>query len=338
MQEQWQTLLKEVITSPSELLDQLTLDKGLLPAAQRAATLFPLRVPRGFVARMEKGNPQDPLLRQVLPLGEEAIQHAGFSPDPLNEKSANPLPGLLHKYPGRVLVTLSGACAVNCRYCFRRHFPYQENIAGGEAWKNILDYIAANTTLYEVILSGGDPLLVNDQHLKKSLEDLSKIRHLKILRIHSRLPIVLPQRITNDFVNVITSTSLKTVMVVHCNHANELDDSVAMAIDRLRQKKITVLNQSVLLKGVNDSVEALVNLSQRLFAGGVLPYYLHLLDKVQGAAHFTVSESQARQLIEKMQASLSGYLVPKLVKEVSGAKSKLPVALNTSFLLSHLTP
>jgi EF-P beta-lysylation protein EpmB len=319
-------MLKEVITSPVALLDQLNLSTDLLPAALRAAALFPLRVPQSFVSRMQKGDPFDPLLRQVLPLAEEEIESPGFNEDPLNEKSANVLPGLLHKYRGRVLITLTGACAINCRYCFRRHFPYQENIAGGSAWKNILAYLADDSTLFEVILSGGDPLLVNDDYLAKCIDDMATIPHLKILRIHSRLPIVLPQRITPDFLSVLTSTTLQAIMVVHCNHANELDDSVAAAIELLRGKKITVLNQSVLLKGVNDSVEALLNLSHRLFAFGILPYYLHLLDKVQGAAHFAVSEAKARQLIVSMQASLAGYLVPKLVKEEAGAKSKLSIA------------
>jgi EF-P beta-lysylation protein EpmB len=325
MQQNWQSLLKEVMTSPAELLSTLALDPSLLPAAERSATLFPLRVPRGFVARMQRGNPDDPLLRQVLPLGAEEIISPGFSQDPLNEKSTNPLAGLLHKYQGRVLVTLTGACAVNCRYCFRRHFPYQENSSGGKAWSSILDYIAADTTINEVIFSGGDPLLANDQYLEKCICDLAAITHLKILRIHSRLPIVLPQRISSDFVNLLAASRFHVVMLVHCNHANELDDSVAMAVDHLRQKKIMVLNQSVLLKGVNDSVEALVNLSQGLFEAGILPYYLHLLDKVQGAAHFEVDENRAKLLMTRLRETLPGYLVPRLVKEQAGARSKLPL-------------
>ena len=325
MQENWQSLLKEVITSPAELLAELALDPRLLAAAERSAKLFPLRVPRGFVSRMQKGNPDDPLLRQILPLSEEDRVVSGFSQDPLNERSTNPLPGLLHKYSGRVLLTLAGACAVNCRYCFRRHFPYQENSAGGPAWSSILDYIRADTSIHEVILSGGDPLLANDNYLEKCIRDLAAIEHLKILRIHSRLPIVLPQRINTDFVNLLAASRLQSVIVVHCNHENELDDSVAIAIDRLRQKKITVLNQSVLLKGVNDSLEALVNLSQRLFEFGILPYYLHLLDKVQGAAHFEIDESRAKALVTALRETLAGYLVPRLVKEQAGALSKLPL-------------
>ncbi|BBB15073.1 lysine 2 3-aminomutase [Candidatus Rickettsiella viridis] len=325
MQQNWQSALKDVITSPAELLDVLGLNSSLLSAAERSAKLFPLRVPRGFVSRMQKGNPDDPLLRQILPLVEEETIVPGFSPDPLNETSTNPIPGLLHKYNGRVLILVAGACAINCRYCFRRHFPYQENISGGKSWAAILDYIAADPSIYEVIFSGGDPLLANDKYLEKCIHDLAAIAHLKTLRIHSRLPIVLPQRITADFATILTATHLQAIMVIHCNHANELDDSVAIAIDYLRQKKIVVLNQSVLLRGVNDSVQTLIELSQRLFALGVLPYYLNLLDKVQGAAHFEVNEKHAKSLVKGMREKLSGYLVPRLVKEQAGAAFKLPL-------------
>lgn len=325
MQKNWQTLLKEVISDPAELLDRLALDASLLPAAQRVAKLFPLRVPTGFLARMQKGCPDDPLLQQVLPLAAEEIVSVGFSQDPLQEHTANPLPGLLHKYHGRVLLTITGACAINCRYCFRRHFPYAENIPGGKAWQNILAYIQADTSISEVILSGGDPLLANDQYLGKCVDDLANIAHVNILRIHSRLPIVLPERITTDFLNWLSATRLQTILVTHSNHANELDDTVKRAIENLRQRKISVLNQTVLLKGVNDNVEALVNLSQRLFACGILPYYLHLLDKVQGAAHFAVAEEKAKQLMTALRERLPGYLVPKCVYELGGALSKLPV-------------
>lgn len=319
----WQILLKEVISDPAELLERLALSANLLPAAQRAAQSFPLRVPAGFVARMQKSNPRDPLLRQVLPLAEEEVAVSGFSHDPLKEQFAKPFPGLLHKYAGRVLLTLSGACAVNCRYCFRRHFPYPKNIPAGEVWQSVLAYIAADSSLVEVILSGGDPLLANDDYLKKCIEDLAAIPHLKILRIHSRLPIVLPERITTDFLDILSATRLQAVMVTHSNHANELDDSVRRAMDRLRERNITLLNQAVLLKGVNDTVEALSHLSYRLFELGILPYYLHLLDKVQGAAHFAVDEAQAKQLGIALREMLPGYLVPRLVYEQGGAKSKL---------------
>lgn len=325
MKNKWQILLKEAITDPAELLDRLELNPNLLPAAQRAAKLFPLRVPENFLARMEKGNPADPLLQQVFPLTAEATTTQGFSRDPLHEHAINPLPGLLHKYHGRVLLTITGACAINCRYCFRRHFPYTENIPGGKAWQAILAYIQADTSISEVIFSGGDPLLANDHYLKQCANDLANITHVKILRIHSRLPIVLPERITPEFLNGFTATRLQPVLVTHSNHANELDDSVQHAMSKLRQQKITVLNQTVLLKGINDNVEALVNLSHRLFVCGILPYYLHLLDKVQGAAHFEVSRTKAKQLMTALRERLPGYLVPKCVYEQAGATSKLPV-------------
>lgn len=325
MQKNWQTLLKEVVTDPAELLDKLELNPNLLPSAQRVAKLFPLRIPTSFLARMQKGDPKDPLLQQVLPLAAEEIISVGFSQDPLQERAVNPLPGLLHKYHGRVLLTLTGACAINCRYCFRRHFPYAENIPGGTAWQNILTYIKADTSISEVILSGGDPLLANDQYLRKCTDDLVEIAHVNILRIHSRLPIVLPERITTDFLNWFSNTRLQTILVTHSNHANELDDSVHCAIAKLRERKISVLNQTVLLKGINDNVEALVNLSQRLFSCGIFPYYLHLLDKVQGAAHFVVPEATAKRLMTALRERLPGYLVPKCVYEQGGALSKLPV-------------
>ena len=325
MQKTWQTLLKEVITDPAELLDQLQLSSSLLPAAQRVAQLFPLRVPRNFVARMQKANRYDPLLQQVLPLAIEESVKLGFDSDPLLEQSVNPLPGLLHKYQGRVLITLAGACAINCRYCFRRHFPYTENRAGGEAWQNILEYIQADNSINEIILSGGDPLLANDDYLQKSANDLATISHLKTLRVHSRLPIVLPERITPQLLKGLTSTRLQPIVVTHSNHANELDDSVKRAIENLRQRNITVLNQAVLLKGINDSIEALTHLSERLWECGILPYYLHLLDKVQGAAHFVVDEEKAKQLLIGLRSRLPGYLVPKCVYEQAGAQSKLAV-------------
>lgn len=324
MQKNWQTLLKEVITDPATLLDQLELNPNLLPAAQRVAKLFPLRVPTGFIKRIQKNNPCDPLLLQVLPLAAEESVKEDFSQDPLQEQVVNPLPGLLHKYHGRVLLTITGACAINCRYCFRRHFPYSENIPG-TVWQDILAYIQADTSIKEVIFSGGDPLLANDNYLGKCMEDLANIAHVTILRIHSRLPIVLPERITPNFLDLLSRTRLQTIMVTHSNHANECDQSVKTAMESLRQRKIIVLNQAVLLKGVNDNLAALINLSERLLACGILPYYLHVLDKVQGAAHFAVSEEKAKELMSALRERLPGYLVPKCVYEQSGAASKLPL-------------
>lgn len=320
----WQQALKNVITNPHDLIKCLELDINLLPAAERAAKLFPLRVPKGFVARMQKGNINDPLLKQVLPLDAELNEVPGFSLDPLQESTYNPISGLIHKYQNRVLLTVTGACAINCRYCFRRHFPYNENNPGSSGWEKALTYIESDTSIKEVILSGGDPLLATDKALKNLIDKIASIPHIKILRIHSRLPIVLPERITDNLITYLTSTRLKVVMVLHCNHANEIDDTVFSVVELMRAAKITTLNQAVLLKGVNDSVTALVNLSEALFEIGILPYYLHLLDKVQGAAHFEVEEGKAKVIYQTLATYLPGYLVPKFVYEQPGALSKLP--------------
>lgn len=318
----WQAALADLITDPAELLAILSLDLKLLPAAKLATQAFPLRAPRGYVARMRKGDLNDPLLQQILPIGAELVTTSGYTTDPLAEKDANPIPGLLHKYHDRVLITLTSACAVHCRYCFRRHFPYADNNPGTAGWEHMIDYINQHPEINEVILSGGDPLAVNDKLLAKFIDKLAQVKHVKRLRIHSRLPIVLPERITDEFINILTTSRFDIVIVVHANHAQELDDTVAIAIHKLRQAKIHLLNQTVLLRGINDRVETLVNLNERLFAIGILPYYLHVLDKVQGAAHFDLPLEYARDLHAKLTESLSGYLVPKLVCELPGAKSK----------------
>lgn len=321
----WQQALSNAITEPQELLTALELPPQLLTAAITASKQFSLRVPRGFVARMQKGNINDPLLRQVLPAGTELDTKTEYSTDPLGETAANLMPGLLHKYQGRVLLITTGACGVNCRYCFRRHFAYAENNPGTSGWEKALDYIAADNSIKEVILSGGDPLITSDQRLANLIEKLAAIPHLTTLRIHSRMPVVLPERITAEFIHHFTATRLKPVLVIHCNHAQEIDYSVTQAMRALRTAGVTLLNQSVLLKGVNDSAAALMNLSEKLFTIGVLPYYLHMLDKVTGAAHFEVPIETAKQLLQEITAQLPGYLVPKLVWEKAGAKSKLAV-------------
>lgn len=318
----WQDILSQCVEDPAELLNQLQLSPVLLPAAQAACKLFPLRVPQPFLSRIEPGNLQDPLLQQILPLGAELETVSGFSQDPLGEKAANPVPGLIHKYKGRVLLVLTGACAINCRYCFRRHFPYQDNRLGPEQWEQILKYIRADNTIHEVIFSGGDPLATPDSRFFRLLDALETIPHLKRLRIHSRLPIMIPQRITDAFCQRLADSRFDVVMVIHANHANELDTEVAAALQLLRHHQITLLNQAVLLKGVNDSLDALVKLSERVFEFGVLPYYLFTLDRVAGAAHFEVPERDAQQLLGQLQATLPGYLVPRLAKEIAGAPSK----------------
>ncbi len=275
---------------------------------------------------MRPGDPRDPLLLQVLSSAREMADTAGYSRDPVGESGAtNPRRGIMHKYHGRVLLIVSGGCAVNCRYCFRRHFPYNENQNSRQQWHEALDYIRADSSIEEVILSGGDPLVATDEQLQQLVEQIGAIAHVQRLRIHSRLPVVIPARITEPLLDAITHARLQTIMVIHCNHAREIDESVAVALAALRRRDITLLNQAVLLAGINDSLEAQLALCQRLFATGTLPYYLHLLDKVQGAAHFDVPESKARLLLAELAARLPGYLVPKLVREIAGADSKVVV-------------
>jgi EF-P beta-lysylation protein EpmB len=321
----WQTALKTAVTDPKELFQLLDLDTKLLEKAYAAAKLFPLKVPRSFIARMQKRNLEDPLLRQILPLGIEENEDDGYTKDPLQEKKANPIPGLLHKYHGRVLLTLTGVCGINCRYCFRRHFPYTDNNPGTAGWNQALDYIAADHSIVEVILSGGDPLIVSDHLLAEFTRKLTQIPHIKRLRIHSRMPIVLPERITPEFIQWCHSSKLKMILVTHCNHPQELNDSVMQAMQQLVKVGVTVLNQAVLLKGINDNAETLVELSEALFASHILPYYLHTLDKVQGAAHFDVDREQAKKLHWQIMQQLPGFLVPKLACEQPGAPSKLSV-------------
>ena len=319
----WQTALINAVTQPKELLERLELDMSLLDKAISAAKLFPLKVPLSFIARMKKSDPNDPLLRQVLPLGEELLNYPNYNADPLEEARANPIPGLLHKYHGRALLIFTGSCGINCRFCFRREFPYEDNAPGTTGWNHALDYIAQNKTLSEIILSGGDPLIANDPTLKNLTLKLAEIPHIKRLRIHTRMPIVLPERITPELVAWMSATRLKTILVTHCNHPQELNEEVKTAMQLLSQANISLLNQAVLLKGINDNVETLVQLSEKLFDCGILPYYLHVLDKVQGAQHFDLDLATARELHQQLTHQLSGYLVPKLACEQPGAPAKL---------------
>ena len=322
----WRRAMAEAVTDPAELLELLELPGSLLPAARRAAAAFGLRVPRGYLARMHPGDAADPLLLQVLPLDRELEDAPGFGDDPLAEEAAALRPGVLQKYRGRVLLVVTGACAVHCRYCFRRHFPYAENAPGRAGWGEALEALAADPEVREVILSGGDPLSVPDERLAELAGRLEAIPHVERLRIHTRDPVVLPERVDEALVGWLGSTRLRAVMVVHANHAREIDGSVRGAFARLRGAGVTLLNQSVLLAGVNDSADALVDLSEGLFRAGALPYYLHLLDPVRGAAHFDVPKERARRLVGQAAARLPGYLVPRLVREVPGAPAKVPVA------------
>ncbi|MGF1683542.1 EF-P beta-lysylation protein EpmB [Photobacterium minamisatsumaniensis] len=327
VEQNWLNDLANAISDPFLLLKALKIDPTPWEQGLSARALFALRVPKSFVERMEIGNPHDPLLRQVMPLAEEFDVHDGYSQDPLDEQD-NAIPGLLHKYKSRVLMIVKGGCAVNCRYCFRRHFPYQENQGGKRNWQIALDYIATQPQVNEVILSGGDPLMAKDSELEWLITAIAAIPHVKRLRIHSRLPVVLPARITSALCEVLAQSRLQTVLVTHINHANEINAELTEAMSKLKQADVTLLNQGVLLKGVNDSVEALVDLSEALFTASILPYYLHVLDKVQGAAHFMVDDMQARQLMAGLMQNVSGYLVPKLTREIGGRHSKTPLDLH----------
>jgi EF-P beta-lysylation protein EpmB len=321
----WQRELAQAITDPAELLRVLELDPALLPAARAAAARFPLRTPRGFVARMGKGDPDDPLLRQVLPLAAEGESPPDFLADPVGDRAALAAAGVLHKYHGRALLLVTGACAMHCRYCFRREFPYAEARASVDEWRPALSYLADDASLREVILSGGDPLSLSDRRLGTLLAALDRIPHLERLRIHSRQPIVLPERVDDGLLGLLAQTRLRRVLVVHANHPREIDARVRGVLERLAAIGVTLLNQAVLLRGVNDSATTLVELSETLFAARVLPYYLHLLDRVRGAAHFEVKEPEASAIMKVVRQRLPGYLVPRLVREQPGQPAKIPV-------------
>jgi EF-P beta-lysylation protein EpmB len=319
----WQQQLAEAFNNIDDLCRYLNLSPDDLPISAPAAENFPLRVPLSFAACIEKGNAHDPLLRQVLPIKEELIAYPGFSNDPVGDLAAATQVGVLHKYHGRVLLINTGSCAINCRYCFRRNFPYADLQLSKQQEDAAINTIQNDTSISEVILSGGDPLLLSDSRLTRLIRQLDGIGHLKRIRIHSRLPIVLPARITDEFINALTQSPKQIIIVMHCNHANEINERVIAACHSLKNGGITLFNQSVLLKGVNDNAESLCELSEHLFSHGVIPYYLHLLDKATGTGHFEIPETEALALVRQVQATLPGYLVPKLVKEQAGAVSKL---------------
>ena len=322
-QKNWQTQLSDVITSVDELLSILQLD-SLRPQVY-LPNRFELKVPRSFVAKMTIGDANDPLLKQVLPDKKEQTIVGGYLADPLGENAQNPTKGLLHKYQSRVLLTITGVCAIHCRYCFRQHFDYSANMPTTTAQADIIAYLIAHPEINEVILSGGDPLSVTNRRLFAWLDILESIAQLTTIRLHTRLPIVIPARLDNELLNRVAQSRCNIVMVIHCNHANEIDELTAQALQRARTANITLLNQAVLLKGINDSVEVQAALSQRLFSAGVMPYYLHVLDKVSGAAHFDHEERLAIELYWTLLAKLPGYLVPKLVRELTNRPFKVPI-------------
>ncbi len=322
----WQQQMKLAVRRPEQLLSLLELPENTRICDAQSSGPFPLFVPLPFLSRMQKGNPSDPLLRQVLPIPDESDEVAGFSADPLQESEYVLQPGLLKKYNQRALLIVNGSCAVHCRYCFRRHFPYSDSIQNDQRLRDSMEQLAADSSIEEVILSGGDPLTMVDARLEQMLEQIQQIDHVTRLRIHTRLPIVIPQRVTQAFLGMLENSRLDTIVVVHCNHGNELDSEVQAACRALGQVCNGLLNQSVLLRGVNDSVEDLSELSEKLVRCGVTPYYLHQLDDVSGAAHFHVPVERGVELIRLLRESTSGYMVPRYVKEIPGQPNKTVLA------------
>ncbi len=322
----WQKELANVVTDPKELLEMLAIDPKNYLLHFKARELFPVRVPRPFIQKMKKGDINDPLLKQVMPLNSEFIVTDGFNTDPLEEHDTV-AEGLLHKYKHRVLMIVKAGCAVNCRYCFRRHFPYQDNSPNKARWQSALQYIAKHKEINEVIFSGGDPLMANDEHLHWLVEQVEAIEHVTRLRLHTRLPVVIPQRITPALVETLKNSRLKPTVVLHINHPNEINQLLNEALEPFREARIPLFNQSVLLKGINDNADILSALSEKLFDTGIQPYYLHMFDKVQGVAHFEVEEQTAINIIKETMAILPGFLMPKLVREIAGEANKTPINL-----------
>ncbi len=318
----WQTALKSSVRDGRQLLDMLGLTDIVPAQSLVAAGDFPVFAPLGFIAKMHPGDPRDPLLLQVLPQIAERDEIEGFSRDPVGDAAAKLSPGVLQKYQGRALLITTGACAIHCRYCFRRHYPYGESPHSLAAWEPALAEIAADPTLDEVILSGGDPLTIVDAQLAQLAERIADIPHIKRLRIHTRLPIVIPERVTDELLTWLRATRLAPIVVVHANHPRELDTSVLSALAKLIDAGVPVLNQAVLLKGVNDNIEVLTELCQLLVNARAMPYYLHQLDRVAGASHFEVPVEQGRALIAQLRARLPGYAVPQYVGEFPGEAHK----------------
>ncbi|MDG6894851.1 EF-P beta-lysylation protein EpmB [Volucribacter amazonae] len=317
----WTDYLASAISDPKQLLNALQLPLAPFLAGIEARKLFPMRVPLPFVEKMKKADPQDPLFLQVMTLPQEFLSAEGFSNDPLEEQQP-PVPNILHKYHNRLLLMVKGGCAVNCRYCFRRHFPYAENQGNKANWTKAIEYIAQHQEIEEVIFSGGDPLMAKDHELAWLIKKLENLPHLQRLRIHTRLPVMIPQRITQEFCQLLAQSRFACVLVTHINHANEIDQRFKQAMLQLRQAGVTLLNQSVLLKAVNDNAQTLKQLNEKLFDCTILPYYLHLLDKVAGASHFYLDDHKALQIYQELQRISSGYLVPKLAREIAHQPNK----------------
>ena len=318
----WQQEYKTSFTNIERLCEILELNIDQISISENANKQFQLRAPQSYVARMQKSNPNDPLLLQILPTSDEDINERGFSKDPVGDLQSIKTPGLLQKYKGRALLLVTSRCAIHCRYCFRRHFPYSSQNPRHDQWHQALEELRQDQNISEVILSGGDPLVLSDLELAKLVTKIESIAHVKRLRIHTRLPVVIPSRINDELLAWIKNSHLQILIVLHINHAQEINNDLCQKLIKLNNINCTLLNQSVLLKNINDDISSLVNLSEALFNAGILPYYLHLLDKVEGAAHFDVAEDTAAALMRELSHQLPGYLVPKLVKEVSGKQAK----------------
>ena len=322
VREVWKQELADAVRDPAELCDLLHLDPAVAQKSKKASGDFPFLVPRGFISRMQPGNPNDPLLLQVLPRLEELDDMPGFVSDPVGEQPARRGTGLIQKYHGRCLLLVTGGCAVHCRYCFRREFPYAESGASPASFAAAVNEIREDESIHEVILSGGDPLLIDDTLLEALIHDIASVSHVRRLRIHSRLPVVLPSRITENFLRIMNETQLTVCLVIHANHAAELDSTVAESLRKISPVVALRFNQAVLLRGVNDTAESLIRLSERLLDLGVTPYYLHLLDPVRGASHFDVPEETGIHLVRELRNRLPGYAVPRLAREHPGSPSK----------------
>lgn len=318
----WQSELADGVLDVAELFDLLEIER---PNAPYQPKNFGLRVPRAFIQKMTKGDPNDPLLLQVLPDIKETVASAGYTADPLQENVQNPIKGLLHKYKNRVLITTTGACAVHCRYCFRQHFDYRANMPNMQEISQIANYIANCPEVDEVIFSGGDPLNMSHRRLTAWFDAINAVPNVKTIRIHTRLPVVLPNRVDDELLKLLNQSVKQVVMVLHINHANEIDEVLKQKCQALRKSGVILLNQTVLLKGVNDEAKSLIELSYALFDAGILPYYLHILDKVQGAAHFDLPVRRAVEIYWQLLENLSGYLVPKLVQELPNKPYKTPI-------------
>ncbi|MBX4180816.1 EF-P beta-lysylation protein EpmB [Sodalis sp. CWE] len=328
LKEDWLRQLSDVITDPFKLLQILKLEKDpFLCRVVAASHLFPFLVPRAFVSRMKPGDPNDPLLRQVITTNEEFNLIHGFSVNPLNEHSV--IPGVLHKYKNRALILVKKSCAIHCRYCFRRFFSYKKNQGSKKNWMRITTYFQEHPELNEIILSGGDPLMALDDELGQLISLLEKIPHITTIRIHSRLPVIVPARITTRLCQILAFCRMNVVLVTHVNHAHEIDFDFYKSMAKLRNAGVTLLNQSVLLRGINDNANILAELSRTLFNAGVLPYYLHLLDRVHGTSHFLVEDKQAKKIMRQLLEKTSGYLVPRLSREIAGKRSKVLLSFGT---------